>query len=79
MSAVLVSISIPDVEQFEKTVIAAKKVGFRVNRALDILGVATGSIEESALPALRRLPGVDSVEPDREVSIPGPSSDRKRR
>ncbi|GJE01107.1 hypothetical protein [Methylobacterium isbiliense] len=72
MSKVDVSVSIPDASSFERTVAAAGKVGFKVKDKLDILGVATGSIERSALAKLKQVPGVDSVEEQREVGTPTP-------
>ncbi|KMO17795.1 hypothetical protein [Methylobacterium platani] len=70
MSEVQVSVSIPDSDRFESTVQAASAIGLKVQDKLDILGVATGSISRSALGKLRDVPGVDSVEVQREVGIP---------
>ena len=70
MDEVKVSVTIPDSGQFESTVKAASKVGLKVRDKLDILGVATGSIKSSALAKLRDVPGIDSVEVQREVGVP---------
>ncbi|AWN46537.1 ketohydroxyglutarate aldolase [Methylobacterium terrae] len=70
MDEVKVSVSIPDSDRFESTVKAASRAGLKVRDKLDILGVATGSIKSSALAKLRDVPGVDSVEVQREVGIP---------
>ena len=49
--------------------------GFSVGRVLEELGSITGSAEEAAVPALRRIRGVIDVSPDREVSIGPPDAD----
>lgn len=77
MSVVQVSVAIPDPDHFEGAVSAAKKVGMRVDSALELLGIATGSIEEKSLAALHRVKGVGSVELSHEYSIPTPVSGRR--
>jgi hypothetical protein len=74
MSVVNVSVAIPDADRFEGAVSEAKKVGLKVDNALEVLGVVTGSIEEKSLPALHRVQGIDSVEMSRDYSIPQPVS-----
>ena len=74
MSEIQVSVSIPDADSFETTVRAASRAGLKVKDKLDILGVATGSIERSALARLKQVPGVGSVEEQREVGVPRPVS-----
>lgn len=77
MAQVQVNVGIPDPAEFEKTVREAKKVGLSVQNTLEVIGVATGTIDERALPALHRVSGVGSVELSRQVGIPSPVSGRK--
>ncbi len=77
MSVVQVSVAIPDPETFDRTLSAAQKVGLQVDRTLEVLGVATGSIDEKALAALHSVTGVGSVELFREYGIPTPVSGRR--
>lgn len=59
---VKISLTIPDADKFEAVLKAARKVGFKAESALPRLGVASGTIKESALEKLRALEGVGSVE-----------------
>ncbi|MEH3062531.1 MAG: hypothetical protein PGN33_07070 [Methylobacterium radiotolerans] len=70
MGQINVSVSIPDAGTFDRTVEAASKAGLRVKDKLDLLGVATGSIEQNSLARLKQVPGIDSVEEQRAVGIP---------
>ncbi len=64
---ILVNLAIPNQDGFRRVLDAAAAVGFRVEQALPIIGVATGTINADQLTALRAIPGVASVEPDRRV------------
>lgn len=60
--AVKISFTIPDADKFEAVLKAARKIGFEKESAFPRLGVASGTIKESALEKLRALDGVGSVE-----------------
>lgn len=51
------------------------QAGMEVEQVLAVLGVVTGSVEESQLAALQRLPGVGSVEEQTSFRIPPPGAD----
>ena len=46
--------------------------GFKIEQALDAIGVITGTAEPDAVSKLRQLEGVESVEQDQEIDIGPP-------
>jgi len=53
----------------DDTLDRAAEVGFECANYLDLLGIAHGTIDSVRLDELRSLPGVESVERDREEHI----------
>ena len=62
MKIVKVTVTIPDVESFQKVLTAARAAGFTVDGSFPKLGVATGSIALDRVQVLRGLSGLSSVE-----------------
>ena len=54
----------------------AASLGFEMSADLSDMGVMSGSIEETQLDALKAVPGLAGVEPDRTVTIPPIDSGR---
>ena len=52
-----------------------RRAGMTIDQVLSATGAITGSIAAGKLGAVRRLPGVASVEPDSEFRIPPPESE----
>lgn len=59
-----VAISIAESDRFEEVLGKAAALGFRVTTVLPKIGVATGTIAQASLEALRGLDGVSGVEPE---------------
>jgi hypothetical protein len=74
MSKIRLSLSVDAGEQLEKVARAAKKIGMNIESSLSDLGVLTGSIEANKLDKLHKIEGVTSIEPERQVGVPPPSS-----
>jgi hypothetical protein len=77
MAKIKLSISVDDehLGQFSKIMKEVEKAGMKIDQKHKDLGVATGSIEEDKVDAVRDVEGVKHVEPEREVHIPPPESD----
>jgi hypothetical protein len=73
MSRIRVAIAVDDdaLEQVEDVVRACRALGFLRDSTLTGVGVFTGSIEVDNLGALRAVPGVAAVEPQRDIRIHG--------
>ncbi|MCX5042969.1 hypothetical protein OG921_07285 [Aldersonia sp. NBC_00410] len=52
----------------------ARAAGMTVTSVLRGLGVITGSVDRTAIPALATIPGVRGVEPDAGIDVPAPDS-----
>lgn len=72
MPKVTVTVAIPDPNAFEQVMKAAQAKGFSPIGRFAELGLATGEIDVKEVDALRRLPGVESVEAERQYSTPRP-------
>jgi len=57
-----VIILIPEHDRFGEVLVALERMDFRLRTADEDLGIVTGTVHESALPGIRSLPGVSSVE-----------------
>ncbi len=77
MAKVKLSISIDDehLSEFPKIMKDSEKAGMEIDLELEDLGVATGSIDEDKIGALRQVNGVKDVEEQREIQIPPPESE----
>lgn len=77
MPKIKLSISVDDehLSQFSKIMSEVEKAGMKIDEKHKDLGVATGSIDEDKIDAVRDVEGVDHVEPEREIHIPPPESD----
>ena len=72
MAKIRLNISISDPKKFEYALAHARKAGLEVERAFQDLGVLSGMIDSGRVDALRKVDGIDSVEPDRELLIKSP-------
>jgi hypothetical protein len=61
-------------ESLEAVAGQIRDAGFDVDTILSSIGVITGSASDDQIPAIRSVPGVAAVEPDREVDIGPPGS-----
>lgn len=52
-----------------------RKAGLAIDQQHRDVGVVSGRIEAKQLPALRQLPGVSSVEEERQVRVPPPDEE----
>jgi len=59
-----VAVSIAESDRLEEVLGKAAALGFRVKAVMPNLGIATGTIAQAALEALRGLEGVSGVEPE---------------
>jgi hypothetical protein len=53
---------------------ALRAAGLRITATLEQIAVITGRADESAIPAIARVPGVAHVEREGSVQIPPPDS-----
>jgi hypothetical protein len=74
MSIVRVAIAVADdaLERAEEILHACHALGFRGDTTLTGVGVFTGLIRADRLEALRAIPGIAAVEPQRDVIIHTP-------
>ncbi|MEU9466756.1 hypothetical protein AB0D78_08860 [Streptomyces avermitilis] len=63
-----------DPDRFAEVVEAARGAGLTVTGEQAILGTLSGTIAEDRIPALKAVPGVESVDRDRAVRLPPPDS-----
>ncbi|MFJ8507874.1 hypothetical protein [Streptomyces avermitilis] len=63
-----------DPDRFAEVVEAARGAGLTVTGEQAILGTLSGTIAEDRIPALKAVPGVESVDRDRAVHLPPPGS-----
>jgi hypothetical protein len=72
-----VNVSVADdcLDRFPAVVRAAEKAGLKVEQALEIVGIVSGSIESAKLEDLARVPGVAAVERSRGFQLPPPDSE----
>jgi hypothetical protein len=77
MAKVKLSISVDDehLSRFSKVMKDVEKAGMEIDQELEDVGVATGSIDEDKVDALRDVDGVKHVEKERKVQLPPPESD----
>lgn len=77
MANIKLSISVDDehLDQFAKIMSEVEKAGMKIDEKHKDLGVATGSIDEDKIDAVREVEGVNHVERDREIHIAPPESD----
>jgi hypothetical protein len=77
MAKTQVNISVEDnyLDRIDDVLRRLQKAGLGSSRQMKDIGVITGSVEQDQVEALRRVPGVASVEQSRQISIPEPSSD----
>lgn len=73
--AVVVSVDDEHFESFEEVIAACESRGLHVQGRLDLLGVATGSVQGKLIAGLKAIPGVKAVEADAEVRIAPPESE----
>ena len=57
----------------QQTADRLREEGMQVESVLHTIGVISGHIQESKLPALKKIEGI-TVEPDETVQIPPPDS-----
>jgi Peptidase inhibitor I9 len=67
MAAKKFNISVSDPSKFSAVLSRCRKAGLKVTQELDVLGVISGSADESKAEKIRQIPGVASVEEDRDV------------
>jgi len=72
MPKVTVTVAIPDPKAFDTVMKAARETGFSATGRFEELGLATGEIDAEKVAALRKLPGVESVEAERQYTTPRP-------
>lgn len=63
-----------DSDRFADVVEAARRAGLTVTGEQAIVGTLSGTIAEDRIPALRAVPGVESVDLDRSIGLPPPDS-----
>jgi hypothetical protein len=77
MAKIKLSISVDDqhLSQFSNIMKEVEKAGMQIDQKHRDLGIATGSVDEDKVNAVRDVEGVNHVEPEREVHIAPPESD----
>ena len=70
MSEIPVIVVVDKTADFEKVKAACEAKGLTKISALPRLGMLKGMIEERHLEALTRVPGVSSVEKERQIQLP---------
>jgi len=75
MSKVAVTLAVSDshMDRLEEMAEAGRDAGLEIDRKLPLTRVITGTIEDSQVEALRRIPGVE-VEIARSIRLPDPES-----
>jgi hypothetical protein len=69
LAKVRVNISISDPKKFTNALAHARKAGLDVEHAFEDLGTVSGTIESAFVDKLRKVDGISSVEPDRDLYI----------
>ena len=70
----ILNVSDDHLDAIDEIAARAASVGFDVEGVLPILGMITGSAPDDREAVLKEIPGVASVEPEGEQSIPPPGS-----
>jgi hypothetical protein len=69
LTKIRVNISISDPKKFAYALDHARKAGLEVENAFEDLGIVSGMIDSDMIDKLKDVDGIDSVEPDREITI----------
>ena len=75
MAADRLLVSVADGHRIEDVVAALEAAGLQVEKVLRGVGVVVGTCDDEYRSALSGVPGVGSVEADREIRLPPPDSD----
>ena len=71
MYRIRVAVAVADeaLERLDEVALACRALGFRADSTSTSVGVFTGYIEVDRIPALRAVPGVAAVEPERPITL----------
>jgi hypothetical protein len=64
---IIVSVDDQNLPVIQSVVTALESAGMKVNEVLPVIGIITGEVAQSKLEGLKSVPGVASVEIDREM------------
>ncbi|WP_239405916.1 hypothetical protein [Frankia sp. Cj3] len=70
-----VTVSISTDADLEQVTAALRRTGLEISEIFEPLGTLAGRVPADRLAALRAVPGVEAVEPERRYQLPPPNSD----
>ena len=73
--SVVVSVDDDHLDSVAEVAERLRGAGMQVEEAMDSIGMVTGSVAPSRVPALAAVEGVGEVEPERQYQLPPPESD----